>query len=232
MDRKRFFYLLALLVIVAAVVVPAVLGNSRHTASAPATGGVAPGLQAGGQSGIGVQPGSQQEAAQTGSGTDAAGQASATQAPSSAAGSDEGPDPAATGTGAAPAPAAGAVQDAQGTSGLKVGIAVVGIGGEVLYPPASVTIDPGNKWGVTALGALDATGLPYSMKPAWPDFVDVIGGQACKGVSGWMYMINGEIPMRMGDKHPVKAGDRVIWWYSESMDQQPPAWDRLVAGKL
>lgn len=224
MDKKRLFYLLALLVIAAAVVAPAVISNSRRAASAPAPEAVASGVQTGDQSGIGVQPGRQQAAAQSGGGTDTEAQAPVSQTPSSNAGSDAVRN-------AAPAPAAGSVQDSQEQRGCQVGIAVVGIGGKELYPPTSVTIDPGNKWGVTALGALDATGLPYSMKPAWPNFVDVIGGQACKGVAGWMYMVNGEIPMHMGDKHPIKTGDKVIWWYSESMAQQPPGWDQLVAGQ-
>jgi len=112
--------------------------------------------------------------------------------------------------------------------GCQVNIAVVGLDGKLLYAPAKVTIDSRNKWGITALGALDATGLPYNMKPAWPDFIDSIDGQACQGVAGWMYMVNGEVPMHLPGKHPVKEGDQVIWWYSKSMDQEQPVWDNLA----
>lgn len=116
-------------------------------------------------------------------------------------------------------------------SGCKVGIAVVGENGGLLFGPAQVIVKKDNKWGITALGALDAVGLPYTMKPAWPNFVDSISGQACRGVSGWMYNVNSDVPMHMADKHPVKTGDKVIWWYSTSMDQPTPQWDELVQKK-
>lgn len=115
--------------------------------------------------------------------------------------------------------------------GCQVGVAVVGKNGELLFGPATVTVRPDNRWGVTALGALDATGLPYATKPTWPDFVDAIAGQANSGMAGWMYAVNGEVPMHMADKHPVKTGDRVIWWYSRSMSQPPPRWEDLVRQK-
>lgn len=116
-------------------------------------------------------------------------------------------------------------------SGCKVGIAVVGENGEFLFGPAQVIVKKDNKWGITAMGALDATGIPYAMKPTWPDFVDSISGQACRGVAGWMYDVNGDVPMHMADKHPVKTGDKVIWWYSKSMDQPIPQWNDLVQKK-
>ena len=116
-------------------------------------------------------------------------------------------------------------------SGCKVGIAVVGENGELLFGPAQVIVKKDNKWGITALGALDATGITYAMYPAWPDFVQSISGQACRGVSGWMYNVNGDVPMHMADKHPLKTGDKVIWWYSKSMDQPTPQWDELVQKK-
>lgn len=115
--------------------------------------------------------------------------------------------------------------------GCKVWIAVVGKNHELLFGPAQVMVSRNNKWGVTALGALDATGLPYATKPTWPDFVDSIGGQANSGMAGWMYSVNGEVPMHMADKHPVKTGDKVIWWYSRSMDQPPPRWEDLTGNK-
>ena len=43
-----------------------------------------------------------------------------------------------------------------------------------------------------------------------------------------MYSVNGDVPMHMADRHPVKAGDRVIWWYSNSMEQPQPHWDDLI----
>lgn len=145
---------------------------------------------------------------------------------SSAAGNEEQPPDMQTGQEPAPVADTGEISSAE--QGCRIGIAVVGMGGEPLYGPAHVRVRAENKWGITALGALEATGLEYATKPTWPDFVDSIAGQACRGVSGWMYMVNGEIPMHLADKHPVKEGDQVIWWYSESMDQAPPVWDELL----
>lgn len=112
--------------------------------------------------------------------------------------------------------------------GCPVGIAVVGKNGEQLYKAGQVFIKKDNKWGITALGALEAAGISYVTSPAWPDFVYSISGQANSGVSGWMYSVNGDVPMHMADRHPVKAGDRVIWWYSNSMEQPQPHWDDLI----
>ncbi|HHW43726.1 MAG TPA: DUF4430 domain-containing protein [Desulfotomaculum sp.] len=134
--------------------------------------------------------------------------------------------------GAAPSQPAGNSSAApEREAGCRVWMAVIGKNDEFLFQPGQVTVKPDNRWGVTALGALDATGLPYAMKPTWPDFVDAIGGQACSGMAGWMYSVNGEVPMHMASKHPVKTGDKVIWWYSRSMDQPPPRWEDLVNKK-
>jgi hypothetical protein len=113
-------------------------------------------------------------------------------------------------------------------SGCLVGIAIVGKNGEQLYSAGEVLVKKDNKWGITALGALDASGVSYNTSPAWPDFVYAISGQANSGVSGWMYSVNGDVPMHMADRHPVKAGDKVIWWYSNSMEQPQPRWDELI----
>lgn len=112
--------------------------------------------------------------------------------------------------------------------GCRVGIAIVGKNGELLFGPSHIVVKKENKWGITALGALEASGVSYTTYPTWPDFVNSINGQACSGVSGWMYAVNGDSPMHMADKHPVKAGDKVIWWYSKSMDQPQPQWEDLV----
>lgn len=123
-------------------------------------------------------------------------------------------------TAAEPAPSASG-------SGTVVGIAVVGSSGELLYGPAEVRIGKESSWGVTALGALDATGLPYTLSPRYADLVDSIAGQRNRGQSGWMYNVNGEIPAVAAAKKPLKQGDKVIWWYSKSIDQAPPSWDDL-----
>ncbi len=113
-------------------------------------------------------------------------------------------------------------------SGCKVWIAIVGKNGELLYKAGQIVVKKDNKWGITALGALDTTSIPYTTMPTWPDFVASISGQANKGLEGWMYSVNGEVPMHMADKHPVKTGDKVLWWYSKSMERPMPQWEDLI----
>lgn len=115
-----------------------------------------------------------------------------------------------------------------GTSTYTVGIAVVGMDGELLYGPGYVTVSASNRWGMTALGALEATGLPYSMSEQWPDFIESVAGQAGSGMAGWCYVVNGNIPSVAAAKYNVRDEDRIIWYYSKSMDQSPPKWEDLV----
>ncbi len=131
----------------------------------------------------------------------------------------------------APAPAGDAAVTAPAVEpekGFSVGVAVVGKDGEQLYQAGQVLLTEDNKWGANALGALEATGLSYVNSPTWRSFVYSICGQANHGVTGWMYSVNGDAPMHMADKHPVKAGDKVIWWYSISMEQPQPRWEELI----
>lgn len=228
MNKKRVFYLLAFLIIMAAIIVPTVI-NSKHDVPAainsnrgsePLAETAAPGV------GREIPP------VTAGEGNEAkVAVETPTETPTRITSSIEDKVEPVKENPAVPANSS-PVQNSPEQPGCGVGIAVVGIGGELLYPPATVSVRADNKWEITALGALDATGLPYAMKPMWPSFVDSISGQACKGVSGWMYMVNGEIPMHLADKHPVKEGDKVIWWYSESMDQEPPVWDKLKEQSL
>lgn len=211
MNKKRAIYMGAFLVILAVLIVPALLQHSPSSQSLS---------------------GSAVSDSRTGNEKPAAlDKEAATPSPNSSsvksgAGETKGNLPAAPQQ--ADEPAAKSGTDSKAAQGCQAGIAVVGIDGELLYAPAQVNVVANNKWGMTAMGALDATGLAYEMKPAWPDFVDAIGGQACQGVAGWMYMVNGEVSMHLASKHPIKEGDQVIWWYSESMDQELPAWDKLV----
>jgi hypothetical protein len=117
-----------------------------------------------------------------------------------------------------------------GNSGTEkiVGLAVVGINGKLLYGPSDVTVAETNKWGLTALGALDASGISYHTSSwSYGDLVDSIGGQASSGMSGWMYVVNGASPSVGADKYSIKDNDKIIFYYSESMNQQPPQWDAL-----
>jgi len=111
--------------------------------------------------------------------------------------------------------------------GCPVEIAVIGMNGELLYGPEKITVTEKNFGGITALGALDATGLSYTTSRRWAVFVEAIAGQRNRGQAGWMYQVNGEIPPAGADRKPLNAGDQVIWWYSKRIDSRPPAWDQL-----
>lgn len=115
-----------------------------------------------------------------------------------------------------------------GNNTCTVEIAVVGMDKELFYGPGSVMISSDNKWGMTVLGALDATGLPYTMSSTWPDFVESISGLANEGMSGWCYTVNDTIPSVAAAKYTVKDGDRIIWYYSKDMNEPPPKWDDLI----
>ncbi|WP_073165415.1 S-layer homology domain-containing protein [Desulfofundulus australicus] len=131
------------------------------------------------------------------------------------------------------ASAALTVKSAAGGGGtaaaVTVGMAVVGMNGELLYSPSYVMVPKENKWGLTALGALDASGVPYHTSTwSWGILVDEIAGQANSGMAGWMYTVNGQVPSYGPEKYNIKEGDKIIWYYSKSMDQQPPKWEDLV----
>lgn len=111
--------------------------------------------------------------------------------------------------------------------GCQVGIAVIGLKGQILFGPAVVTVYKNNKWGLTAMGALETTGLKYSMSPVYGNFVQSIAGQANKGMCGWMYKVNNETPMVAAGDKKISPGDKIIWWYSESINNSGPTWEGL-----
>ncbi|MGB9886521.1 MAG: DUF4430 domain-containing protein [Moorellales bacterium] len=115
--------------------------------------------------------------------------------------------------------------------GPVVAVAVVGREGELLYGPTEVSLASDNPWGATALGALEATGLPYELSSRFPELVEAIAGQRNQGTSGWMYQVNGEVPMVAARRKTVASGDRIIWWYSRDLGHAPPTWEELVANK-
>ncbi|MGB9804876.1 DUF4430 domain-containing protein, partial [Desulfofundulus sp.] len=112
----------------------------------------------------------------------------------------------------------------------SAGLAVVGMNGELLFGPSYVTVPKDDKWGLTALGVLDASGIPYHTSNwSWGVLVDQIAGVANSGMAGWMYAVNDSTDGLSGpEKYNLKDGDRIVWYYSKSMEQQPPKWDDLV----
>jgi hypothetical protein len=230
MNKKRLAYLVALLAIIAAIIIPTVIhsqqGKVEQTAgitAAPVQSGknqVAAPDSSSAKNGDNKLTGDQKSDQQK---TDS-GEKKSGQTVSKTDNQDSGKSSSGNKSSSSTKPGnSGKVTKPQ----TKVGIAIVGIGGKMLFKPRQVVVNPKNRWGVTALGALDATGLPYVMKAEWYDFVDAICGEYNKGVSGWMYAVNGDVPMHMADKHPVKTGDQIIWWYSKSMEQAPPTWGSL-----
>lgn len=118
------------------------------------------------------------------------------------------------------------------TTTKKVDLAVVGASGELLFGPSSVSVAQSNKWGLTVLGALESAGISYhSSNGSYGVLVDSIEGQAGSGLSGWMYVVNGQIPGVSSEKYNINSGDNIIWYFSISMDQQPPKWNDLVNRK-
>lgn len=107
---------------------------------------------------------------------------------------------------------------------IKVYVAVVGKNNELLFGPDSVTLSSDDRWGLTALGALDATGLDYVDSNG---FVKSIEGQANSGTNGWMYKVNSSIPSVKASEKSVSDGDKIIWWYSTDYKSSGPSWGSL-----
>ncbi len=110
---------------------------------------------------------------------------------------------------------------------IKAYIAVVGDDGELLFAPRRVTMDPDDTYGLTAVGALDATGLSWSYTTG---LVTDIEGQSNENMNGWMCKIN-DVPLSISAfESEVEQGDEVIWWYSYDPYSDGPDMDDLKGG--
>lgn len=107
---------------------------------------------------------------------------------------------------------------AQAAEECTVEIAVIGKDGDLLYGPGSVVLRESAPWGLTAMGALHATGLDYTEDGG---FVKSIAGQANSGMNGWMYKVNNTIPNVLACDKTVYEGDQITWWYSTDPDEMP-----------
>ena len=107
-----------------------------------------------------------------------------------------------------------------------------GLIGDYYLPDGTttVTLEDGSKAKVnwrTALGILvkasQEEGFSLKIKKwSYGLFVDCIGGICTKAMgptSGWMYEVNGQIPMVSAEQYDLKAGDTVIWFFSRSMNE-------------
>jgi len=147
-------------------------------------------------------------------------------------------NPASPATSAAPSPAAdglpsalSAAQPAPATDVLAVQLAVLGPDRTRIWGPGTLSLPPEGRWGSSVLATLEAAQLAYQLAPGSRAFVTAIGGYANRGSSGWMYQVNGQVPMQGADQLQLQAGDRVIWWYSSRLSEDRPDWASLTGSR-
>ena len=123
-------------------------------------------------------------------------------------------------------------------------------GGDSPSPWITVTLKPG-KFTVTAdnskktydvsrqtaLGALDAAGVGYTVDDSYYQqygslFIDSIKGKKNEGTKGWMYQVNGESPGVGANAYTVKDGDNVVFFWSESMSSTPETSQDVISIKV
>lgn len=76
-------------------------------------------------------------------------------------------------------------------------------------PSQVVTIPAGS----TAYDALVATGVQVEGTPAYVSSINGIGEGQAGSASGWMYMVNGQVPTVAGNELALNDGDRIKWYY-------------------
>jgi hypothetical protein len=85
----------------------------------------------------------------------------------------------------------------------------------------------------TALGALDATGLNYTVTDEYYEqygslFVDSIDGRGAEGMAGWFYWVNGAAPALGANVQEVVSGDEVIYYWSADENTTPETSDQVI----
>ncbi|MEN6349390.1 MAG: S-layer homology domain-containing protein, partial [Syntrophomonas sp.] len=115
---------------------------------------------------------------------------------------------------------------------IKVYIQVVGQNNDILYGPGGITLDKNNQYGLTPIGALNATGLSWQFSERFPGLVVNIGGMANEGMSGWMFKVNGVAPSIPASDYNLLEGDQLIWWYSSDAGSSGPDWDDTLTAPL
>ncbi|MDD2620163.1 MAG: S-layer homology domain-containing protein [Syntrophomonadaceae bacterium] len=121
-----------------------------------------------------------------------------------------------------PNPGGGEGGDSQVNNNVSVYLQVIGKSNAILFGPGQITISPGSEYGLTALGALHASGLSWAFSSQFDTLVEVIDGQRNEGMKGWMYKINDYVPVVPPQDAVVEQGDSVMWWYSSSADAVVP----------
>lgn len=110
---------------------------------------------------------------------------------------------------------------------------------DVVLPAGNFTVTAANSGTTytvnrrTALGALDASGASYTVDDGWYDqygtlYITAINGRTNTGASGWMYQVNGVSPSVGANVKTVQNGDRVVFYWSESMSSTPATSDNAI----
>ena len=92
----------------------------------------------------------------------------------------------------------------------------VGVSSSAVGDPVSGGTTVTFSSGATAYDALMACGLSVNAESGSGVYVTAIGGLAQKehgGKSGWMYSVNGQVPMTACDNYVLRDGDDVQWFY-------------------
>ncbi len=114
-------------------------------------------------------------------------------------------------------------------STVTVNIAIVGKDGELIYAPGEITVQESGDWGLTALGALDATGVSYEVEEYdWGPYVTSINGQAGDPNGGWLYTVNDESPLVGMHQYDLQDGDCIIIYNSTDWQIPGPTWEGLT----
>lgn len=113
---------------------------------------------------------------------------------------------------------------------ITVNMAVLGKNGQLLFGPGSVNLSKDSEFGLTAMGALAATGLRWEFSPKYEGFIVAIAGEANEGMNGWCYKVNGMLPAVGVCDQPVGDDDEIIFWYSVDSQSTGPNWSDIMSG--
>ena len=85
----------------------------------------------------------------------------------------------------------------------------------------------------TPIGLLNAAGIKYTISDSWWKeygtlYLTSVDGKAGDGDKGWMFQVNGISPSAGPNSCPLRNGDEVIFYWSESMDSTPENSDRAI----
>lgn len=67
--------------------------------------------------------------------------------------------------------------------------------------------------GATAYDALVATGVEIDGTPSYVTSINGVGEGLAGSASGWMYMVNDEMPSLAANEYILEEGDAVVWYY-------------------